>query len=105
MSRPMSTSVAPVTAGLRLLTERGRLVLAVAGLVDTIRAGGRVIAGPAPEHAEDREFLLGLVAADDLDAVTEVAGGLEALPAAHRIIDSGRKVGNLVVLPHDDRQR
>lgn len=91
--------------GLRLLTERGRLLLVAAGLVDTIRARGRVIAGPAPELADDMRLLLELVAAGDLDAATEVAGDLEALPDAHRTIDSGRKVGNLVVLPHDDTQR
>lgn len=89
--------------GIRLLADHGRLVLAVAGLVDTVRAGGRVIAGPAPERAEDIALLLGLVASGDLDPVTEVAGGLEALPEAHRVVDSGRKVGSLVVLPHGDR--
>lgn len=88
--------------GLRLLTDRGRLALVVAGLVDTVRAGGRVLAGPAPERAEDIAFLLGLVASGDLDPVTEIAGGLGALPEAHRLVDSGRKVGNLVVLPHGD---
>lgn len=88
--------------GLGLLTGDGRLVLAVAGLVDTIRAGGRVLAGPAPERAEDAAFLLDLVATGELDPVTEVVGGLDALVAAHRTVDSGRKVGNLVVLPHGD---
>lgn len=86
--------------GLRLLADDGRLALVVASLADTVRAGGRVLAGPAPERAEDIAFLLGLVAAGDLRAVTEVAGGLETLPEAHRLVDSGRKVGNLVVLPH-----
>lgn len=90
--------------GLRLLTERGRLLLVVAGLIDTIRATGRVIAGPAPERSEDIALLLGLAASGELDPVTEIAGGLEALPEAHRIVDSGRKVGNLVVLPHGDRK-
>ncbi|MGO2110464.1 MAG: NAD(P)-dependent alcohol dehydrogenase [Pseudoclavibacter sp.] len=87
------------TQGISLLTERGRLVLAVAGLVDTIRAGRRVIAGAAPEHADDIAFLLDLVVSGDLDPVSTVAGGLDALPDAHRLVDSARKVGNLVVLP------
>ena len=81
-----------------------RLLLVVAGLIDTIRATGRVIAGPAPERSEDIALLLGLAASGELDPVTEIAGGLEALPEAHRIVDSGRKVGNLVVLPHGDRK-
>lgn len=88
--------------GLRLLTDDGRLLLVVASLVDTVRAGGRVHAGPAPERAVDASFLLDLVASGELDPLTEVAGGLDALVAAHRTIDSGRKVGNVVVLPHGE---
>lgn len=93
--------------GLRLLTDHGRLLLVSAGLPDTLRAvirgRGRVIAGVSQERAEDIALLLDLVAADELDATTEIAGGLDALPEAHRLVGSGRKVGNLVVLPHDGR--
>jgi NADPH:quinone reductase-like Zn-dependent oxidoreductase len=85
--------------GLRLLAPNGRLVLAVASLLDTLRASGRVVAGAAPERPEDMALLLGLVAEGRLDPVTESLGGLESLPDAYRRIDSGRKVGNLVVLP------
>jgi len=85
--------------GLRLVAPGGSLVLAVASLLDTVRARGRVIAGPAPERAADVAHLLDLVAAGRLDPVTEVVGGLDALPAAYARVDSGRKVGNLVVLP------
>lgn len=88
--------------GLRLVTDRGRLLLVVAGLADMIRSGGRVIAGSAPERAEAISFLLGLVASGALESVAEVAGGLEALPGAHRLVDSGHKTGNVVVLPHGD---
>lgn len=94
--------------GLQLLTERGRLLLVVAGFSDTLRAAlrgrGRVFAGVAPERAADIALLLELVERGELDATTEVAGGLEALPDAHRLVDSGRKVGNLVVLPHGDNE-
>ena len=93
--------------GLRLLVPTGSLILAVADLLDTVRARGRVLAGPAPQRGEDFAFLLDLVASGDLDPVTEVVGGLESVPEAHRRIDTGRKVGNLVILPHsrDDAAR
>lgn len=87
------------TDGLRLLAPDGVLILAVASLLDTLRARGRVIAGPAPERAEDIAHLLELTASGRLEPLTEVLGGLDSLPEAYRRIDTGHKVGNLVVLP------
>ncbi|MGY5766559.1 NAD(P)-dependent alcohol dehydrogenase [Brachybacterium sp. DNPG3] len=91
--------------GMQLLTERGRLLLVAAGLPDTLhatlRGRGRIFAGVAPERADGIAMLLNLITTGELDPVTESAGGLDALPDAHRLVDSGRKVGNLVVLPHD----
>ncbi|MBF0815736.1 NAD(P)-dependent alcohol dehydrogenase [Microbacterium paludicola] len=86
--------------GLPLLSDSGRLVLAVASLAGSVLARGRVIVGVTPERADDLSFLLGLVATGELDAVTRVVGGLEDAPEAHRVVDSGRKVGNLVILPN-----
>lgn len=85
--------------GLRLLAPGGSLILAVASLLDTVRARGRVVAGPAPERADDFAYLLQLAASGRLDPLTEVVGGLEAVPEAYHRIDTGHKVGNLVVLP------
>ena len=85
--------------GPRLLAPGGALVLAAAGLVDTLAARGRVHAGSAPERPESFSLLLDLVAAGDFDPLARALGGLEAIPEAHAIVDSGRKVGNLVVLP------
>lgn len=86
-------------AGLRLLAPGGALILAVATLAETVTARGQVMAGPAPERGEDFAFLLDLVARGELDPLTEAVGGLDALPEAHRCIESGRKIGNIVVLP------
>ena len=58
-----------------------------------------MIAGSAPERADDVAFLLELTADGRLDPVTEVVGGLDVVGEAHRRVDSGRKVGNLVILP------
>lgn len=85
--------------GLRLTAPNGTLVLVVAGLADTIRARGRVVAGPAPERPADFAELMRLVAEGQLDPLVTVLGGLDAITEAHRVIDTGRKVGNLVVLP------
>lgn len=85
--------------GLRLLTPRGRLILAAASLWETVRSRGRVITGPAPERPQDVEFLLRLAAEGRLDPVTRTLGGLDSIQEAHRRVDSGRKVGNLVILP------
>lgn len=85
--------------GLGLLAPGGRLVLAVADLTDTIRARGPVFAGSAPEHADDFATLLDLASRRVVDPLTEAVGPLEAIGEAYRRIDSGRKVGNLVVVP------
>jgi D-arabinose 1-dehydrogenase-like Zn-dependent alcohol dehydrogenase len=79
--------------------EQGVVILAAANLADTIRAGGRVLAGSATERAEDIAHLLQLLGERKLDPVTEVLGGLDAIVEAYRRVDSGRKVGNLVVQP------
>lgn len=86
-------------SGRQLLSPTGRLILAVAGLADTVTARGNVIAGPIPERTADITELLTLAATGALDPVTSVAGGLESIEDAYAVVDSGRKVGNLVILP------
>nr|WP_233613416.1 NAD(P)-dependent alcohol dehydrogenase [Leucobacter edaphi] len=85
--------------GLRLATPEGRVALAVADLWNTIRARGRVIASPSQESPGDMARLLALVAEGRLDPVARTLGGLETIVEAYRMIDSGRKVGNIVVRP------
>lgn len=88
----------PQDAG-RLLTDDGRLLLAVASLVQTLTARGAVKAGPARERAEDFRRLLALVDSGDLRVEIQTELPLREILAAHRLVDSGRKVGNVVVLP------
>lgn len=85
--------------GLRLREPGGSLVLAVAGLPDLLRGGRGVFAGSVPERPDDIAHLLELTAGGRLDPLTTVVGGLDDLPDAYRLIDSGRKVGNLVIRP------
>jgi len=92
-----------IASGRRLLAPGGRLLLAVATLGETIRARGDVKAGPAPERTEDIAELLAMVADGRLDVVhdpTVAQGtGLDGIVAAHRRVDSGRKIGNIVITP------
>lgn len=88
-----------IGSGRRLLRPGGRLVLGVATLGQLLRARGDVIAGSAPERAEDFETLVGLVASGELEVVVEQAFALGDIVAAHARVDTGRKVGNVLVCP------
>ncbi|MGI5286261.1 NAD(P)-dependent alcohol dehydrogenase [Nonomuraea polychroma] len=88
-----------IASGRHLLTANGVLLLAVAGLGDNIRARGNVIAGTAPERVEDFELLLQLVADGKITVVLDKVYGLHDIAEAHRRVDSGHKVGNIVVRP------
>ena len=83
----------------RLLTADGVLLLAAADLWQLISARGNVRAGSAPERATDIEFLLGLVARGALLVVIDEDRPLEDIAEGYRRIDSGRKVGNVVIRP------
>ena len=85
--------------GRRLLAPQGVLLLAVAGLADTVLSRGSVRTGPIAEDAADFAWLLERVAAGELRAVVDRTLPLSEVVEAHRIVDSGRKVGNLVLVP------
>jgi len=88
-------------SGRHLLTHGGILVLAVAGLLETIMARGDVVAGPAPERVEDFRLLLDLVASGAIRVVHDRGFGLDGIVDAHRLVDSGRKRGNVLLHPWD----
>lgn len=86
-------------SGRRLLATGGVLVLAAAGLVDTVLARGNVRAGVSSEDPESFSWWLERIAAGEVRAVVDRTLPLSGIVEAHRIVDSGRKVGNLVVTP------
>jgi NADPH:quinone reductase-like Zn-dependent oxidoreductase len=88
-----------ISSGRRLLADGGVLLLAVAGLLETVRARGDVVAGSAPERVEDFELLLELAAAGEITVVIDQVHDLGDIVEAHRRVDSGHKVGNVVVRP------
>ncbi|MEJ2857116.1 MULTISPECIES: NAD(P)-dependent alcohol dehydrogenase [unclassified Saccharothrix] len=88
-----------VKSGRRLLTADGTLLLAVASLVDNVRARGNVVAVVAPERPEGFTFLLDLVEKSALRVVLDEVLDLSDIVRAHQRVDSGRKVGNVIVRP------
>lgn len=86
-----------ICSGLRLLTPEGRLALLVADLADTLRARGRVVAGPAPERPSDAAKLLEWVANGELAVINQQILSLEEIGEAYKCVDSGRKIGNILV--------
>jgi len=88
-----------IGSGRRLLSADGVLILAVAGLGDTIRARGKVVAGAAAESVEDFSFLLQLVVDGEITVVLDGVYDLDQIADAHRRVDSGHKRGNVLVRP------
>lgn len=83
----------------RLLTADGVLLLVTGSLWDLLRARGRVKGGVSPERPVDIAHLLGLVEAGDLRVVIDDVLDLEDIARAHERVDSGHKVGAIVVRP------
>jgi D-arabinose 1-dehydrogenase-like Zn-dependent alcohol dehydrogenase len=75
------------------------LVLAAASLGDTVRARGDVVAGSAPERVEDFDYLLRLLAEGVLTVVVDEVLDLAQIASAYQRVDSGHKVGNVLVRP------
>ena len=92
-------------SGRRLLTPDGVLILAVAGLADTVLSRGQVRAGVSSEDPADFAWLLDRIAAGELRAVVDRTLPLSRIVEAHRLVDSGRKVGNLVLTPQAPDQQ
>lgn len=88
-----------IATGRRLVAPGGVLLLAVAGLSDTVRARGDVVAGSAPERVEHFDRLLDLVAAGELRVIHDRHLPLAEIVEAHRLVDAGHKVGNVLVHP------
>jgi NADPH:quinone reductase-like Zn-dependent oxidoreductase len=63
--------------------------------------GKRVKGGTAPEKKADLELLMSLAQAGHLSPVIDRCYPLHEIVAAHRHVDSGRKVGSVVVMMDD----
>jgi NADPH:quinone reductase-like Zn-dependent oxidoreductase len=86
------------------LKKRGRLLLILAGLGETLRApwislwgDKRVIAGPAAEDADDLRLLAELSSAGKFRPIIDRRYRFDQIVEAHRYVDTGRKRGSVVV--------
>lgn len=58
-----------------------------------------MVAGSCPERAADFEALVAQVAAGDLRVVIDDVFDLDHVVDAHRRVDTGHKVGNVILRP------
>lgn len=88
-----------IATGRRLLTDDGVLLLAVGTLSENVRARGNIRTGTAPERPADFDHLLDLVASGNLEVVIDRAYDLADAAQAHAHVDTGHKIGNIVIRP------
>ena len=89
------------------LTEGGRLLLVLGDLAALLHAPWigmttkhRVIAGPAPERAEDLRELATLAEAGHFKPIIDRRIPFTNIRDAHHLVDTGRKKGNVIVTVH-----
>ncbi|QOR69345.1 NAD(P)-dependent alcohol dehydrogenase [Ruania alkalisoli] len=94
-----ATGTLSPAAGRRLVAPGGTLALVAASLWQILGSVGRATAGAAPERAADFTYLLDLMDQGALTAVIDQDLDLDEIATAHARVDSGRKVGNIIVRP------
>lgn len=85
--------------GRSLLTADGTLLLVLSTLGQLLTARGQVKAGVARSRPEHMTRLLSLVASGELDPVVQESMPMAEIARAYEIVDSGHKVGNVVIRP------
>jgi NADPH:quinone reductase-like Zn-dependent oxidoreductase len=96
---------------IRSLEKKGLLLLGNPGLSQQLRApwtswtsGKRVVGGTVSYKPKDMAFLKQLIEAGTLRSVVDRRYPLEQTAEAHRYVDTGEKIGNVVItLRHNDQ--
>ncbi len=86
-------------AGRGLTAPGGMVLLIAAGLGGMLSPHRNVKTGPAPERAEDIEYLLSLMVDGHVTSLTDSVFPLDEIVAAHERVDSRRKIGNVILHP------
>jgi len=98
-----TVGTAPYSRSKGSLAKGGRLLLVLNDLWDmfsplaSMWSGKKVIAGPASERVDDLRTLAELAEAGKFKPFIDRTYPLEQIVEAHRLVDSGRKRGNVVV--------
>ncbi len=94
----------PISRKLKMLREKGRLLLVVASLPDMLLGlwwslinNKKVIAGSASEHPDDLRTLAELAQIGAFKPTIDRYYDFEQIAQAHAYVDTGRKRGNVVV--------
>jgi NADPH:quinone reductase-like Zn-dependent oxidoreductase len=94
----------PYMRSMRALRPKGRYVLAnprpahlLRGLFSSMTGDKRVIAGAAVRRTEDLLYLKELIEAGEVRTVIDRTYPLEEMAAAHRYVETGGKLGNLII--------
>jgi NADPH:quinone reductase-like Zn-dependent oxidoreductase len=87
-----------------ILHPKGRLLLIVVSFRDLLAAplqsmgsGKKVIAAPVVTKPEDIQFLAELADQGEFTPVIDQTFPLDQIAAAHALVDSGRKIGNVII--------
>ena len=99
-----TVGTAPFSRSNVSLTDRGRLLMVLAGLPDMLRipweqmtSNKKCIAGPVTTRTEDLRMLAHLAAQGKFKPVIDRCYPFEKIVEAHRYVDTGRKKGNVVL--------
>lgn len=99
-----TVGTAPFSRSRDSLSEKGRLLLVLGTLADTLQApwnsmtsSKKVIAGPASVNQEALHYLARLAEAGEFKPVIDRIYPFEQIVEAHHYVDTGRKKGNVII--------